>query len=98
LNVCRNLHEQTETALAIGQGELNQLRRDAACSQTRISELKTLQAEVASLREEKARIRAEVDHKADASNNLRVNSAVDRGDKFFILSNCSWSWMRNLSK
>lgn len=74
----RNLHEQTETALAVGQGELSQLRREAACSQSRISELKTLQAEVASLREEKARIRAEVDHKADDSNNLRVIVAVNQ--------------------
>jgi uncharacterized small protein (DUF1192 family) len=82
LNVCRNLHEQTETALAIGQGELSQLRKDAACSQTRISELKTLQAEVASLREEKARIRAQVDHKADDSNNLKVILLLHRGDVF----------------
>jgi len=58
--------------LAVCQGELSQLRKDAFSSQSRISELKNLQAEVAALREEKTRFRAEIDHRSEDSDNFKV--------------------------
>ncbi|XP_059479846.1 centrosomal protein of 135 kDa isoform X2 [Neocloeon triangulifer] len=96
----KNLHEQTEANLAVCQGELSQMRRDTAMSQGRLSELKTLQAEVVALREERSRMWTELNRNSGDKDAFKLQ-LDEKSERIALLQkeiNAKESWIAKLEK
>ncbi|XP_065343330.1 centrosomal protein of 135 kDa isoform X2 [Cloeon dipterum] len=96
----KNLQEQTDANLMVCQGELSQFRKDAAISHSRMSEIKTLQAEVASLREERAKHWAELDRNSGDRDSLKLQ-LDEKSERIALLQkeiNAKEAWISKLEK
>ncbi|CAB3370963.1 Hypothetical predicted protein [Cloeon dipterum] len=96
----KNLQEQTDANLMVCQGELSQFKKDAAISHSRMSEIKTLQAEVASLREERAKHWAELDRNSGDRDSLKLQ-LDEKSERIALLQkeiNAKEAWISKLEK